>query len=189
MQAWDFLVRKSDLTQTRVSAGSAPDPTALEPGEVLLAIEKFAFTANNITYGVVGDRLGYWTFFPAEEGWGRIPVWGFARVIASRADGVAKGLRLYGYWPMSTHLVTRLRPARDGFVDASEHRAGLAAAYNSYVFAPETPRDDLIALLRPLFTTSYLLAEYLRQVAPDDRNPIERIQSNRLVPSLATEKG
>lgn len=167
MQAWDFLVRKTDLADTEVRRATAFDPATLQQGEVLLAIERFSFTANNITYGVVGDRLGYWKFFPAEDGWGRIPVWGFARVLASRADGVSEGLRLYGYWPMSSHLTTRLRPAGGGFADASDHRAGLAAAYNYYTFAPETPRDDLIALLRPLFTTSYLLAEYLTQVAPD----------------------
>ena len=167
MQAWDFLVRTTDLSQTHVQPAAVSRPAALSEGEVLLAIERFSFTANNITYGVVGDRLGYWTFYPAPDGWGRIPVWGFARVVASRADGVDEGLRLYGYWPMSTHVTACLQPAVGGFVDAAPHRRDLAAAYNHYTAAPETPRDDLIALLRPLFTTSFLLADYLRQAAPD----------------------
>ncbi|NRA84799.1 MAG: DUF2855 family protein [Gammaproteobacteria bacterium] len=28
-------------------------------------VDKFALTANNITYGMTGDTLGYWLFFPA----------------------------------------------------------------------------------------------------------------------------
>jgi hypothetical protein len=35
-----------------------------------LRIRKFAFTANNITYAVVGDMIGYWKCFPAEDGGG-----------------------------------------------------------------------------------------------------------------------
>ena len=64
-----------------------PDP-APGPGQVLVRIDRFAFTANNVTYGVAGDMLNYWSFFPAEEGWGRIPVWGFGDVVRSSHDAV-----------------------------------------------------------------------------------------------------
>jgi hypothetical protein len=167
MRTWDFLVDRADLSRTQVRPATEPDAAALEAGEVLVEIERFSMTANNITYGVVGDQLGYWRFFPDAGEWGRIPVWGFARVVATRAEGVAQGLRLYGFWPMSTHFVTRMRVAGSGFVDASEHRAALPPAYNRYEIAPETPRDDYLALLRPLFTTSFLLDDYLAGIAPD----------------------
>lgn len=36
--------------------------------EVLLGIEHFAFTANNITYAAFGDVVQYWNFFPTETG-------------------------------------------------------------------------------------------------------------------------
>ena len=49
-----------------------------------LRVERFGLTANNVTYGAFGDQLGYWQFFAAPEGWGRIPVWGFGEVVASR---------------------------------------------------------------------------------------------------------
>ena len=167
MEHWDFLVDKLELSRTELRSISAPDTVELAPGEALLEVERFSFTANNITYGVVGNQLGYWRFFPAPEGWGRIPVWGFARVLRSNAEGVANGLRLYGYLPMSTHFVTNIQPSSGGYVDASAHRTALPAAYNRYSDAPETERDDYAALLKPLFTTSFLLDDLLAEAAPD----------------------
>ena len=80
----DFVVSRSDLRRTAfVPAAQTPD-TALDTGEILVRITRFALTANNITYGAVGEMIGYWTFFPAPEGWGRIPVWGFADVVRSQ---------------------------------------------------------------------------------------------------------
>lgn len=167
MEHWDFVVDRGDLSRTELRPIASPDTVELAPGQALLEVERFSFTANNITYGVVGDQLGYWRFFPAADGWGRIPVWGFARVPRSNADSVAEGLRLYGYLPMSTHFVTSIRPEDGEYADASAHRAPLPAAYNRYVEAPETDRDDHVALLKPLFTTSFLLDDLLEEAAPD----------------------
>ncbi|HEY9219092.1 MAG TPA: DUF2855 family protein, partial [Phenylobacterium sp.] len=135
----------------------------LADGQALLEVESFALTANNITYGAIGDQLGYWKFFPAPDGWGRIPAWGFARVVRSRAEGVAEGLRLFGYWPMSTHLVAELRPTAAGYVDAAPHRAELPPTYNAYSPAPEEDIDDYRSLLRPLFGTGYLIDDMLSE--------------------------
>ena len=92
-------------------------PTAL----ATWAVESFALTANNITYAKFGDAMNYWQFFPTgEDGWGCIPVWGFARVVESQCDGIAVGEKLYGYFPMGTHLV--VEPARikpESFFDGS----------------------------------------------------------------------
>ncbi|MEO1202273.1 MAG: DUF2855 family protein, partial [Pseudomonadota bacterium] len=84
---------------TRVTDSTTP---ALDEGQVLMAIERFAFTANNISYAVIGERFGYWKFFPVDAEWGVIPVWGFAKVVESRHSGVEVGERLYGYWPTGT---------------------------------------------------------------------------------------
>lgn len=56
-------VRTDDLSRTRLSEREAP---ALKEGEILTKVGRFALTANNITYGVVGEKLGYWKFFPAK---------------------------------------------------------------------------------------------------------------------------
>jgi Protein of unknown function (DUF2855) len=170
-EAVDFLVQRSDLHRTTFAPGRHSADTALEPGQILARIDRFAFTANNVTYGAVGDLIGYWRFFPAEDGWGRIPVWGFADVVRTRHDGVRVGERLYGYFPISNYLV--LQPDRVGaedFVDASPHRAALPPIYNQYGRVAADPTYDPsqeaeIALFRPLFTTSFLLDDFLAEHA------------------------
>lgn len=164
--ATDFIVERKDLRNTRFAPASLAAAPA--PGEVLLAIDTFALTANNITYAAFGEAMQYWNFFPAAEpGWGRVPVWGFADVIASACEGVAPGERIYGYFPMSTHVV--LRPERvgaGGFVDGAAHRKALHAVYNQYLRTSADPGYRASAeaqqmLLRPLFTTSFLIDDFL----------------------------
>jgi hypothetical protein len=132
MDTWDLLVRKDDLRQRRIAPGLDVD-APLAPGQVRVRVDRFALTANNVTYGAVGEQIGYWRFFPAPEGWGRIPAWGFGEVVASAHPEVQAGERLYGYWPMSTHVdltVGRLSPA--ALTEGSDHRSHLPAAYNQY---------------------------------------------------------
>ena len=165
MTSTHFRVRKDQLAQ--VELRELPD-RSLTPGQVRVAVEKFALTSNNITYAAFGDAMRYWDFFPtAVEGFGRIPVWGFADVVESRADGVAAGERFYGYYPMSTHVV--LQPARvtdSGFFDGAAHRQELHGVYNQYTRCRNDPgyradREAEIALLKPLFVTSFLIDDFL----------------------------
>jgi hypothetical protein len=160
-----FLVDKAQLSRCELQQWQL-DQDALQPGQVLLHVERFAFTANNVTYAAMGDAMHYWRFFPAPAGLGCIPVWGFAEVAASRCDGVQPGERFYGYYPMATHVV--VQPARvtsQGFVDAAEHRSDLPVIYNQYLRCERDPlyplaSEDLQMLLRPLFTTSFLLDDF-----------------------------
>ena len=98
----DFLVKRDDLRSCRVAAS---EPIEVGQGQALLRVDCFGLTANNVTYGVMGEAMSYWDFFPAADGWGRMPVWGFAEVERSEADGVAAGTRVYGYLPPSSHLL------------------------------------------------------------------------------------
>lgn len=164
MNGWDLLVDRGDLRKTTL-ATSDPD-VALADGEALLEVESFALTANNITYGAVGDRIGYWKFFPAPEGQGRIPVWGYARVVRSSALDAPEGLRLFGYWPMSTHTVARLQKRPTGYVEVSAHRAELPPTYNAYQVAEPAADDDWRSLLRPLLMTSFLLDDQVAEGNP-----------------------
>ncbi len=129
-------------------------------GQAILAVEHFALTANNMTYAAHGVDMGYWKFYPAPDGFGIVPVWGFARVVESRVAGLAVGERFYGYWPMASHAVlTPGKVSPRGFIDLAEHRQGLARAYNSYTPANAAGGDErLQSLLRPLFMTGFLLA-------------------------------
>jgi len=161
MSGWDLLVDRGDLTKTEFAP--ADPQVALAEGEALLEVESFALTANNVTYGAVGDQIGYWKFFPAPAGQGRIPVWGFARVVRSNTADAPEGLRLFGYWPMSSHTVARLQKRPAGYVEVSAHRAELPPTYNAYQAAEPAADDDWRSLLRPLFMTSFLLDDQLSE--------------------------
>ena len=164
MDTIDFLVRKDQLSRTELRTMPAP---ALDAGQVRLRVDEFALTANNITYAAFGDAMNYWGFYPAEDGWGRIPVWGFADVIESRCPGIAPGERYYGYYPMSSAVVLQpIRLSTAGFSDGAAHRAALHAVYNSYLRCSSDPfhtaqTEDQQALLRPLFITSWLIDDFL----------------------------
>jgi len=159
MSSWDFLVAKTDLRQARI----APvDASPLADGEARLAIERFALTTNNVTYAVFGEQMRYWDFFPGPEGWGRIPVWGHARVEASTHPDLTVGQRFYGYYPMSTHLTVTPRKTRTGFADVAPHRANLPPVYNQYqAVGAASPAEGYQALLRPLFITGFLIEDFL----------------------------
>jgi len=148
-------LRHCEIARRRASCGE---------GEAVLAVERFALTANNVTYAVAGDSMHYWQFFPAPEPWGCVPVWGFGRVVESRHADVNPGDRFYGYYPMASHVV--VAPARvgaQGFVDGAAHRAALPPVYNQYRRVGSSSRDDENAemLLRPLFMTSFLIDDFL----------------------------
>ncbi len=154
------LVAPGDIARTDiVTEELAP----LADGEVRLRIDTFSLTANNVTYAAFGEMMGYWKFFPAPEGWGRVPVWGFADISESTVDELAVGERIYGYFPMSTHLtVTPAKVGPTSFVDAAEHRAALPPVYNGYTRVAADPgfeigTEDDQMLFRPLFTTSFLI--------------------------------
>ncbi len=160
----EFQVHKSNIGDVRIVNDPTPE---IGDGEILLRIERFALTANNVTYAVVGERIGYWKFFPAEEGWGVIPVWGFADVVASNCAEVPVGDRLYGYFPMGTHLrITPVNVKPTRLVDGAPHRAELPPVYNGYARVRAEPGydpdfdDDRMALY-PLYATSYCLYDFL----------------------------
>jgi Protein of unknown function (DUF2855) len=171
----DFLVKRDDLRQTRIAETDVPE---IESGQALLRVDSFGLTANNVTYAVMGEAMSYWDFFPAEEGWGRVPMWGFAEVERSEADGVEPGTRLYGYLPPSSHLaVTPVKVAGGGFTDGASHRAALPSAYHRYLatggdlfYREQT--EDIQMLLRPLFFTSFLIDDQLADEGLADRGPI-----------------
>lgn len=160
----DFLVNKTDWARHRFEEAPTPE---IADGQVLFRVDRFAFTANNISYAVAGDMLGYWRFFLAPEGWGRIPVMGFADVVDSKHADVAVGTRCFGFYPMSRHLVIEPCSAKPaGIVDGASHREGLAPAYNTYspsggdaLYRPE--HEDALMLMRGLFLTSFLADDFI----------------------------
>lgn len=160
-------ISRTDLRVVRVVDVDEPP---LADGAARLRLELFALTSNNITYATMGEgALGYWDFFPAPEGWGRPPAWGFATVAASRAPGVEIGARYYGYFPIGETLdVHPIKVGPRGFVDGAPHRAPKAAIYNLYNDVAADPAyvigfEPEQALFRPLYATGWWAADCVHQ--------------------------
>ena len=161
----DFIVKRDDWRQCRFVPAAVE--SELQPGQVLFRVDRFAFTSNNISYAVVGDTLGYWRFFPAEEGWGRLPVMGFGDVIRSSHPDVPEGDRVFGFFPMSTHLMIEadgVTPRQ--YIDAAPHRQQSAPTYRQFSRVRGDPlhtaeREDEHMLLWGLFLTSFLVEDFL----------------------------
>jgi Protein of unknown function (DUF2855) len=169
MNSTDFIVARDDLQHCKFIETAIPDVAQLPGDALLIKVDRFAFTANNITYAVLGDEMKYWELFPTPEGFGNIPVWGFGEVIASHHPGIAIGERLFGYFPMATHLVIEAADvSKRGLRDAAAHRRNVAAVYNAYARVSGDPAfagraGDYQALLRPLFMLSFLVDDYLAE--------------------------
>jgi Protein of unknown function (DUF2855) len=167
-----FLVSHSDLAAVRWR--EQPTDSDLAEGQVHVAIRRFALTANNITYARLGGRIptldfGYWDFFPSEAGWGQIPVWGLADVVASRHPALEEGTALFGFFPMATHLRMTVDAVRGATVfEHSAHRRSLPATYNQYLIAERglalsQEAMDAYMVLRPSFSLSFCCASYLSE--------------------------
>lgn len=171
MKSNDFVVARNDLQLTKAIETELPDGERLPDEALLVKVMRFAFTANNITYAVLGDQLKYWSLFPAPGGHGNVPVWGFGEVIASKHPAIANGETLFGYFPMASHLVIEAADvSKGGLRDGAAHRQGVAPVYNAYRRVSGDPafagrQGDYQALLRPLFMLSFLVDDYLDENA------------------------
>jgi hypothetical protein len=165
LEGLDFIVDKNDWHKSRFVETEVS--TDLAPGQVLFRVDRFAFTANNISYAMAGEMLRYWYFFPKDDGWGCLPTMGFGDVIASTHANVAVGTRCFGFFPMAKHLLIEPASANAGsIVDGVPHRQSLAPAYNQYQPVDHDPlysaaHEDELALTRGLFMTSFLAEDFL----------------------------
>lgn len=159
-------IDRADLTSSRIIDYS---DMPLGDAEVRLRIESFSVTANNVTYAVAGDAFGYWNFFPAEEGWGVVPMWGHAVVAESRHPQISVGERVYGYLPMASHLdVLPGKVSAGGFTDMAAHRQPMSPIYNQYSRLAADPEHDPARegermIFGPLFKTGFLIESFMRR--------------------------
>jgi len=68
-----------DVVAGRLPRTDASDQVAVESHTA----DTFGLTTNNITYAVMGEEMNYWKFFPAEEPWARMPVWGISAILSN----------------------------------------------------------------------------------------------------------
>lgn len=176
---WSIEVRRDALDQARIATEALPQ---LNPDiNVVLQIERFALSANNMTYASEGAALGYWSLFPSEPGWGRIPVWGDAVVRESAVPEIRAGTRLFGLMPMASFVGMSVEARGRGVREVSARRKALNPVYNRYqrvapIAAVETREADLF--FRPLLAASYALAETLRASAFHDAETLVMLSAS-----------
>lgn len=164
-QQWNIVIDKKDISNANIEIS---DIAELEEDQLLLKIEGFALTANNISYAGAGDMMGYWQFFPSQDSSnGIVPVWGYAQIIESANLEFEVGMRYFGFFPMGSHLIVTPNQGEvsAGFMDETEHRAPLAPIYNYYRKLSDDSIDDMEALraiVQPLFMTSFLIEHQFR---------------------------
>ncbi len=164
-----LLVNRNDFRNTKLVKLQESE---LADHHIRVDIGPFALTANNITYMVTGDMIGYWKFFDPKaygieaENFGRMPVWGYGVVTASKCTDIVVGTRIYGFFPIAKSMdIKPVKLSALGFQDGADHRAPLHPIYNTYTLTGNDPSfdpklDDLQPVLRPLFTTSFLIDDF-----------------------------
>jgi len=165
----ELIVRQDDPRAFRLVETPATDVAALDDGELLVQVEKFGFSANNVTYAVLGKSplINYFDFFPgADPGWGKVPVWGMGTVAASRHREYPVGERMYGYFPLARYA--RLRPAQTTPLGFEVDRGALPSVYNSYTLTARDPfyvqgHEDAMIVFRPLILTGILLDDFIAE--------------------------
>ena len=106
-----LFITRDALDQSRLGPGPGPDAPAarvLADGEMRLAINRFALTANEHHLRRIrrGDEV--MALLPVRDATSCfLPVWDYAVVIESRCESVEPGRRVWGYRPAGTHLVSK----------------------------------------------------------------------------------
>lgn len=167
-----FVVNKEQLEEAKFVKESSP---VLTDGEILLKVEQYYLSSNNITYAVIGEKYKYWNFFPKEEPWGAIPVWAYLSVIESKHPTIEVGECFFGFAPMADSFKVCVgNYTAHGFSDRTAHREGLIALYNYYTKteAKQLKQEGIFLLTKITFPTSFLIHFFLEEEAFFDAQQI-----------------
>ena len=169
---WQFRIDRRDIRKADLVDVPASE---VMDGQAELRLRRFAMTANNMTYALLGNHFltaraapGYFEYFPTVANKGLLPVWGIAEVEASRSPDVPQGARVYGFLPLASHwIVTPSQVSQRSFTDRTAHRGGMPTVYNHYTFVDRASDFDesqshLWVVFRPLLRTGYMIADQLR---------------------------
>jgi len=160
-------INRKKVGQSEIISSTLPSQDELADDTVLLKLDIFGLSTNNITYAVLGDTMGYWNFFPKGEGFSQLPVWGFGEVTASKHAAFEVGDRYYGYFPMASHVVVHPDKVNAfGFDDKNPSRNGMHPLYDKYINTKNDSSyrkedEPMQVLYRPLFYTSFLINDFL----------------------------
>jgi len=179
------------LCSPRPSSGQDPNtpilvvsdkPLDCPPNHILIKVDRFGFSANNITYQALGEHphFRYFDFHPVPEckassvspkTHGLIPVWGFGMVVQSSHPKIQNGERVYGYFAPTRYLLVSLSPSdvnKFSFYVSRPHLPADRRPYNQIIrcatdphYIPTPNAEDFTMLYRPLFWTSYWCEDWI----------------------------
>ncbi|PPQ85344.1 hypothetical protein CVT25_000635 [Psilocybe cyanescens] len=179
------------LSSPRPSSGQDPDTPFIVASRVtkdvpadhvLIKVDRFGFSANNVTYQALGEHphFRYFDFHPAPESddaksssktHGLIPVWGFGTIVKSGHPKIKEGERVYGYLAPTRYLLLPVSPSdvnKVAFYVPRPHMPADRRPYNQILrcdgdphYIPTSAAEDLTMLYRPLFWTSYWCEDWL----------------------------
>ncbi|KAF8839166.1 hypothetical protein BDN67DRAFT_953938 [Paxillus ammoniavirescens] len=157
-------------------------PTTLPTNHVLIKVDRFGYSANNVTYQALGEvpHFRYFDFHEAPEDaetsvspktHGVTPVWGFGTVVVSTHVAIQVGERVYGYFAPARYLVLPISPLdvnKFAFFVSRAHLPPDRRPYNQItrcstdpLHDPSPEVEDLTMLYRPLFWTSFWCEDWL----------------------------
>ncbi|KAF9471784.1 hypothetical protein BDN70DRAFT_887735 [Pholiota conissans] len=160
----------------------SPIPAECPANHVLIKVDRFGFSANNITYQALGEQphFRYFDFHPAPESedgtvsprtHGLIPVWGFGTIVKSSHPKLQEGERVYGYLAPTRYLLLPVSPSdvnKFSFYVPRPHLPADRRPYNQILrcasdpqYTPTPIAEDLTMLYRPLFWTSFWCEDWL----------------------------
>ncbi|KAK7048949.1 hypothetical protein R3P38DRAFT_2872203 [Favolaschia claudopus] len=165
----------STSKETAVIAASTI-PHQLPANHIVIKVDRFGFSANNITYQALGEqphfRSSNYDFHPAPDSGnvspkthGLVPVWGFGTVVASSHPKINSGERVYGYLAPCRYLLVPVSPS-----DVNKHAFYVPLARISQLiircaadpeYTPTAQGEDLTMLYRPLFWTAYWFEDWM----------------------------
>lgn len=178
------------LCHPKASSGQDPNqaivvkcqvPQTIPDDHVLLKVDRFGYSANNVTYQALGEasHFRYFEFHhvPDSEAegvssktHGVTPVWGFGTIIKSTHPKVHTGERVYGYFAPARYLLLPVSSDvnKYAFFVPRPHLPPDRRPYNQITRCAEDPlydpsptAEDLTMLYRPLFWTSFWCEDWL----------------------------
>jgi hypothetical protein len=161
----EFVVSQSDPTKVRIAESIVRET---QVNEILVRIERFGFTSNNITYVALGKKFQYFDFFPVGKEEANPPVWGVATVVDSLCNTVEVGERIYGYFPMAKYYhLTPISVRPSHFYVSRPQLPADRAVYHQYFRSKHDPdyalnQEDHMMIFRPLWGTSFFLDDFLQ---------------------------
>ncbi|KAK7022356.1 hypothetical protein R3P38DRAFT_2710315 [Favolaschia claudopus] len=169
----------STSKETAVIAASTI-PHQLPANHIVIKVDRFGFSANNITYQALGEQphFRYYDFHPAPDAGnvspkthGLVPVWGFGTVVASSHPKIKSGERVYGYLAPCRYLLVPVSPSdvnKHAFYVPRPHLPADRRPYNQIIrcaadpeYTPTAEGEDLTMLYRPLFWTAYWFEDWM----------------------------